>query len=151
MDLIWLLLLSLLEPGWPAAGPGARPRRDAGGRGSVYEHLGGAPGRKLYCATKYHLQLHPSGPRQRQPGGNSAYSECPGPGRSGAHAGAGEAGCLPGDADRRCGLRATAEVPYGLPQRLGAEGGAGAGGRGSRRRPGLVAAPAPRRLWSEEV
>ncbi|KAG8522527.1 Fibroblast growth factor 3 [Galemys pyrenaicus] len=62
MGLIWLLLLSLLEPGWPAAGPGARPRRDAGGRGGVYEHLGGAPRRrKLYCATRYHLQLHPSG------------------------------------------------------------------------------------------
>ncbi|XP_006893443.1 PREDICTED: fibroblast growth factor 3 [Elephantulus edwardii] len=58
----WLLLLSLLEPGWPAADTGARLRRDAGGRGGVYEHLGGAPRRrKLYCATKYHLQLHPSG------------------------------------------------------------------------------------------
>uniref|UniRef100_A0A8C5N8Q0 Fibroblast growth factor n=1 Tax=Gouania willdenowi TaxID=441366 RepID=A0A8C5N8Q0_GOUWI len=32
------------------------------GRGGVYEHLGGAPRRrKLYCATKYHLQIHPSG------------------------------------------------------------------------------------------
>ncbi|KAM9660284.1 fibroblast growth factor 3 [Trichechus inunguis] len=62
MALIWLLLLSLLEPGWPAAGTGARLPRDAGGRGGVYEHLGGAPRRrKLYCATKYHLQLHPSG------------------------------------------------------------------------------------------
>uniref|UniRef100_A0A672F7L2 Fibroblast growth factor n=1 Tax=Salarias fasciatus TaxID=181472 RepID=A0A672F7L2_SALFA len=39
-----------------------RQRRDAGGRGGVYEHLGGAPRRrKLYCATKYHLQIHPSG------------------------------------------------------------------------------------------
>ncbi|XP_012695508.2 fibroblast growth factor 3 [Clupea harengus] len=39
-----------------------RHRRDAGGRGGVYEHLGGAPRRrKLYCATKYHLQIHPSG------------------------------------------------------------------------------------------
>uniref|UniRef100_A0A452DMT1 Fibroblast growth factor 3 n=1 Tax=Capra hircus TaxID=9925 RepID=A0A452DMT1_CAPHI len=76
MDLIWLLLLSLLEPGWPAAGPGARPRRDAGGRGGVYEHLGGAPRRrKLYCATKYHLQLHPSG-RVNGSLENSAYSEC---------------------------------------------------------------------------
>uniref|UniRef100_A0A8D2DSE0 Fibroblast growth factor n=1 Tax=Sciurus vulgaris TaxID=55149 RepID=A0A8D2DSE0_SCIVU len=74
MGLIWLLLLSLLEPGWPAAGPGARPRRDAGGRGGVYEHLGGAPRRrKLYCATKYHLQLHPSG-RVNGSLENSAYS-----------------------------------------------------------------------------
>ncbi|XP_042526319.1 fibroblast growth factor 3 [Dipodomys spectabilis] len=62
MALIWLLLLGLLEPGWPAATPGARARRDAGGRGGVYEHLGGAPRRrKLYCATRYHLRLHPSG------------------------------------------------------------------------------------------
>uniref|UniRef100_A0A4X2M337 Fibroblast growth factor n=1 Tax=Vombatus ursinus TaxID=29139 RepID=A0A4X2M337_VOMUR len=39
-----------------------RLRRDAGGRGGVYEHLGGAPRRrKLYCATKYHLQIPPSG------------------------------------------------------------------------------------------
>uniref|UniRef100_A0AAY4ECR7 Fibroblast growth factor n=1 Tax=Denticeps clupeoides TaxID=299321 RepID=A0AAY4ECR7_9TELE len=39
-----------------------RRRRDAGGRGGVYEHLGGAPRhRKLYCATKYHLQIHPNG------------------------------------------------------------------------------------------
>lgn len=76
MGLIWLLLLSLLEPGWPAAGPGARLRRDAGGRGGVYEHLGGAPRRrKLYCATKYHLQLHPSG-RVNGSLENSAYSEC---------------------------------------------------------------------------
>ncbi|XP_002755690.1 fibroblast growth factor 3 [Callithrix jacchus] len=74
MGLIWLLLLSLLEPGWPAAGPGARLRRDAGGRGGVYEHLGGAPRRrKLYCATKYHLQLHPSG-RVNGSLENSAYS-----------------------------------------------------------------------------
>uniref|UniRef100_A0A8C5A9G6 Fibroblast growth factor n=1 Tax=Gadus morhua TaxID=8049 RepID=A0A8C5A9G6_GADMO len=44
----------------PACDP--RRRRDAGGRGGVYEHLGGAPRRrKLYCATKYHLQVHPSG------------------------------------------------------------------------------------------
>ncbi|XP_014717086.2 fibroblast growth factor 3 [Equus asinus] len=74
MGLIWLLLLSLLEPGWPAAGPGARLRRDAGGRGGVYEHLGGAPRRrKLYCATKYHLQLHPNG-RVNGSLENSAYS-----------------------------------------------------------------------------
>ncbi|XP_036179817.1 fibroblast growth factor 3 [Myotis myotis] len=73
MGLIWLLLLSLLEPSWPA-GPGARLRRDAGGRGGVYEHLGGAPRRrKLYCATKYHLQLHPSG-RVNGSLENSAYS-----------------------------------------------------------------------------
>ncbi|XP_021460052.2 fibroblast growth factor 3 [Oncorhynchus mykiss] len=39
-----------------------RQRRDAAGRGGVYEHLGGAPRhRKLYCATKYHLQIHPNG------------------------------------------------------------------------------------------
>lgn len=82
MGLIWLLLLSLLEPGWPA-GPGARLRRDAGGRGGVYEHLGGAPRRrKLYCATKYHLQLHPSG-RVNGSLENSAYSECPGRRRRG--------------------------------------------------------------------
>lgn len=40
----------------------SRQRRDAAGRGGVYEHLGGAPRhRKLYCATKYHLQIHPNG------------------------------------------------------------------------------------------
>ncbi|XP_062823893.1 fibroblast growth factor 3 isoform X2 [Anolis carolinensis] len=45
----------------PEGGAG-RGRRDAGGRGGVYEHLGGAPRRrKLYCATKYHLQIHASG------------------------------------------------------------------------------------------
>uniref|UniRef100_A0A4W3JFN4 Fibroblast growth factor n=1 Tax=Callorhinchus milii TaxID=7868 RepID=A0A4W3JFN4_CALMI len=44
----------------PACEP--RPRRDAGGRGGVYEHLGGAPRRRrLYCATKYHLQIHLNG------------------------------------------------------------------------------------------
>lgn len=76
MGLIWLLLLSLLEPGWPAAEPGARLRRDAAGPGGVYEHLGGAPRRrKLYCATKYHLQLYPSG-RVNGSLENSAYSEC---------------------------------------------------------------------------
>lgn len=74
MGLTWLLLLSLLEAGRPAE-PGARARRDAGGRGGVYEHLGGAPRRrKLYCATKYHLQLHPSG-RVNGSLENSAYSE----------------------------------------------------------------------------
>ena len=85
MGLIWFLLLGLLEPGWPAAGPGGRPRRDAGGRGGVYEHLGGAPRRrKLYCATKYHLQLHPSG-RVNGSLENSAYSECAAPRRRAAH------------------------------------------------------------------
>ncbi|KAM3850302.1 LOW QUALITY PROTEIN: fibroblast growth factor 3 [Diretmus argenteus] len=65
-----LVLLSLLldpvssraprAPGRACSDP--RQRRDAGGRGGVYEHLGGAPRRrKLYCATKYHLQIHPSG------------------------------------------------------------------------------------------
>lgn len=85
MGLIWLLLLGLLEPGWPAAGPGGRLRRDAGGRGGVYEHLGGAPRRrKLYCATKYHLQLHPSG-RVNGSLENSAYSECAAPRRRAGH------------------------------------------------------------------
>lgn len=75
MGLTWLLLLGLLGLGGAAPGPGARRGRDAGGRGGVYEHLGGAPRRrKLYCATKYHLQLHPSG-RVNGSLENSAYSE----------------------------------------------------------------------------
>lgn len=116
MDLIWLLLLSLLEPGWPAAGPVARPRRDAGGRGGVYEHLGGAPRRrKLYCATKYHLQLHPSG-RVNGSLENSAYSECPAPPEGAVPTrGLARQGCPPGDADQGCGLRETAGVPWAPP------------------------------------
>ncbi|KAL8169736.1 UNVERIFIED_CONTAM: Fibroblast growth factor 3 [Gekko kuhli] len=75
----WLVPLSALllllpaaaaerPPGPACARAGAgracdpRWRRDAGGRGGVYEHLGGAPRRrKLYCATKYHLQIHANG------------------------------------------------------------------------------------------
>ncbi|CAJ1048699.1 fibroblast growth factor 3 [Xyrichtys novacula] len=64
-----VFLLSLSDPVSPRAHctPGKAPcdprqRRDAGGRGGVYEHLGGAPRRrKLYCATKYHLQIHQNG------------------------------------------------------------------------------------------
>lgn len=53
-----------------------RPRRDAGGRGGVYEHLGGAPRRrKLYCATKYHLQIHPNGKINGTLEKNSVFSE----------------------------------------------------------------------------
>ncbi|XP_043938558.1 fibroblast growth factor 3 [Protopterus annectens] len=52
-----------------------RLRRDAGGRGGVYEHLGGAPRRrKLYCATKYHLQIHPNGKINGTLDKNSAFS-----------------------------------------------------------------------------
>lgn len=63
-----LVLLNLLDPvsSKSSCATGAacdlRQRRDAGGRGGVYEHLGGAPRRrKLYCATKYHLQIHTNG------------------------------------------------------------------------------------------
>lgn len=65
-----LLFLSLLNVVSPRAGCTSttrqtcdpRKRREAGGRGGVYEHLGGAPRRrKLYCATKYHLQIHSNG------------------------------------------------------------------------------------------
>lgn len=101
MGLIWLLLLSLLEPSWPA-GPGARLRRDAGGRGGVYEHLGGAPRRrKLYCATKYHLQLHPSG-RVNGSLENSAYSEwrAARPGEERRAAGSALEGCRKGTTPR---------------------------------------------------
>ncbi|KAM8893776.1 fibroblast growth factor 3 isoform 1-T2 [Spinachia spinachia] len=76
-----LVLLSALEPVCPQArcstgqaGP-PRPRRDAGGRGGVYEHLGGAPRRrKLYCATKYHLQIHPNGTISGSLEENNKYS-----------------------------------------------------------------------------
>ncbi|XP_040184084.1 fibroblast growth factor 3 [Rana temporaria] len=79
MVIIWILLLSICDLGrqvsWAKALSSTarvpcdrgklcdpRLRRDAGGRGGVYEHLGGAPRhRKLYCATKYHLQIHPNG------------------------------------------------------------------------------------------
>ncbi|KAM9317828.1 fibroblast growth factor 3 [Pholidichthys leucotaenia] len=68
VPLLLLLLLGLPDPVSPrsrcapARACDPRQRRDAGGRGGVYEHLGGAPRRrKLYCATKYHLQIHPDG------------------------------------------------------------------------------------------
>ncbi|KAK9409919.1 fibroblast growth factor 3 [Crotalus adamanteus] len=93
----WLVLLSLLQaPGFlglaaaelPSPAPACvregqacdpRWRRDAGGRGGVYEHLGGAPRRrKLYCATKYHLQIHASGKINGTLEKNSVFSEYPG-------------------------------------------------------------------------
>lgn len=164
MGLIWLLLLSLLEPGWPAAGPGARLRRDAGGRGGVYEHLGGAPRRrKLYCATKYHLQLHPSG-RVNGSLENSAYSECPtlrdpageaepgrvGPGRR--HGALGVSGKRP---VASCCQKATARVsssPYTSGRRARAGVRAELGGMGVHVRRGRrrlsESVPGPAR-WSE--
>ncbi|XP_077940906.1 fibroblast growth factor 3 isoform X2 [Gasterosteus aculeatus] len=76
-----LVLLSVLRPvclqARCSAGPAGhpRPRRDAGGRGGVYEHLGGAPRRrKLYCATKYHLQIHPNGTINGSLEENNKYS-----------------------------------------------------------------------------
>ncbi|NWY00100.1 FGF3 factor, partial [Nothoprocta ornata] len=69
-----LLLLVLLVLS-AAAEPAPRAPRDAGGRGGVYEHLGGAPRRrKLYCATKYHLQVHPGGRINGTLEKNSAFS-----------------------------------------------------------------------------
>lgn len=77
-----LVLLSLLDPVSPLArcAPGKacdpRQRRDAGGRGGVYEHLGGAPRRrKLYCATKYHLQIHSNGKIDGSLEENNPFSE----------------------------------------------------------------------------
>uniref|UniRef100_A0A8C6WJE3 Fibroblast growth factor n=1 Tax=Neogobius melanostomus TaxID=47308 RepID=A0A8C6WJE3_9GOBI len=81
--LVPLLLLACLSdpvsarvscgPGQKACDP--RRRRDAGGRGGVYEHLGGAPRRrKLYCATKYHLQIHPNGKIDGSLEENNPYS-----------------------------------------------------------------------------
>lgn len=77
-----LVLLSLLDPVSPRANcaPGQagdpRQRRDAGGRGGVYEHLGGAPRRrKLYCATKYHLQIHSNGKIDGSLEENNPFSE----------------------------------------------------------------------------
>ena len=77
-----LVLLSLLDPVSPRANcaPGQacdpRQRRDAGGRGGVYEHLGGAPRRrKLYCATKYHLQIHSNGRIDGSLEENNPFSE----------------------------------------------------------------------------
>lgn len=77
-----LVLLSLLDSVSPRArcAPGQacdpRQRRDAGGRGGVYEHLGGAPRRrKLYCATKYHLQIHSNGKIDGSLEENNPFSE----------------------------------------------------------------------------
>lgn len=77
-----LVLLSLLDPVSPRASCATgqacdpRQRRDAGGRGGVYEHLGGAPRRrKLYCATKYHLQIHSNGKIDGSLEENNPFSE----------------------------------------------------------------------------
>uniref|UniRef100_A0ACB8G4K9 Fibroblast growth factor 3 n=1 Tax=Sphaerodactylus townsendi TaxID=933632 RepID=A0ACB8G4K9_9SAUR len=93
MVTLWLVLLSVLQAPGPAAaaeepvgepaacarpGPLCDPRwrRDAGGRGGVYEHLGGAPRRrKLFCATKYHLQIHANGRINGTLEKNSVFSE----------------------------------------------------------------------------
>ncbi|KAJ1182200.1 hypothetical protein NDU88_007394, partial [Pleurodeles waltl] len=98
MLIVWILLLGLvgssLQGGAPsvsrtkgqrgaasrapcAKGQSCDPRlrRDAGGRGGVYEHLGGAPRRrKLYCATKYHLQIHLNGKVNGSLEKNSVFS-----------------------------------------------------------------------------
>lgn len=78
-----LVLLNLLDPvssksscATKAASCDPRQRRDAGGRGGVYEHLGGAPRRrKLYCATKYHLQIHTNGKIDGSLEDNNPFSE----------------------------------------------------------------------------
>lgn len=77
-----LLLLSLLDAVSPRTSCATRQtcdprqRRDAGGRGGVYEHLGGAPRRrKLYCATKYHLQIHSNGKIDGSLEENNPFSE----------------------------------------------------------------------------
>lgn len=79
-----LVLLNLLDPvsSKSSCATGAdcdlRQRRDAGGRGGVYEHLGGAPRRrKLYCATKYHLQIHTNGRIAGSLEDNNPFSEYP--------------------------------------------------------------------------
>lgn len=77
-----LLLLSLLDAVSPRTSCATRQtcdprqRRDAGGRGGVYEHLGGAPRRrKLYCATKYHLQIQSNGKIDGSLEENNPFSE----------------------------------------------------------------------------
>uniref|UniRef100_A0A8C4SS66 Fibroblast growth factor n=1 Tax=Erpetoichthys calabaricus TaxID=27687 RepID=A0A8C4SS66_ERPCA len=73
--IVILLLLGFLDPSKQESVPQRLLRRDAGGRGGVYEHLGGAPRRrKLYCATKYHLQIHPNGKIDGTLDKNSPYS-----------------------------------------------------------------------------
>lgn len=112
--------------------PQARPRR-VRAAAAASTSTSAKPRRQLYCATKYHLQLHPSG-RVGGSLGTNAYSECPGPGRSGA--GAGEARMPARGRGPTLRPGATAGVPW-APQRLGAEerGSTGwGGGRGSRPR-----------------